>query len=651
MNRLFFIVVLFVHANVFGQIKLARLFSDHVVMQRQKSIPIWGWAAANEKVTVTMAGQTATATADASGKWIVRINPLEAGGPYVMTVRAKSGKATVNDILIGEVWLCSGQSNMQLAVSSAINYQQEKQNADFPQIRHFQVDHNVTLTPELDLKSGEWKIASSETVGGFTAVGFFFARELYQKLKIPVGILHSSWGGSQIEGWISKEAMLENEVFKDYAQGMPKTWKDADKIMDAKLKSQLFKSTSHNPSADEEKAYLTGAADISKWLNAPNPVGPWDWRGLPSFRGSGYMAKAIDFPADWVAKESVFSLAGNDGKSDIYVNGKLISSETLKGLRRIIIPANTWKAGDNQLVIKMSGMVGTSGLRPGMPGKATDLYLEQGSQKISLSTEWKLMPSFVEKYEYAHLMNNVGTTIYNAMIAPLIPFAIKGTLWYQGEANVGRAYQYRQSFPLMINDWRKLWNDTFSFYWVQLSSYGPENDSNTGSSWAELREAQVMTLSLPKTGMAVTTDIGNPKDIHPTNKQQVGHRLAAIALQFDYGLNIVCCSPLYDKVKFEGDKAIVSFNYAEGGLIVKDKYGYLKGFEIAAQDGRFYFAKAEIVGHQVIVSHPKVNKPAAVRYGWSDSPIDGNLYNLEGFPASPFRTDTWPGVTINSKYQ
>ena len=261
------------------------------------------------------------------------------------------------------------------------------------------------------------------------------------------------------------------------------------------------------------------------------------------------------------------------------------------------------------------------------------------------------MPSFAEKHEYAHLMNNVGTSIYNAMIVPLIPFAIRGSLWYQGESNAGRAYQYRQSFPLMINDWRKLWNDQFSFYWVQLSSYGPYNDSNKGSGWAELREAQDMTLSLPKTGMAVTTDVGNPKDIHPTNKQDVAHRLAVNALKFDYGQDIVYSSPLYDHVSFDGNKAIISFKHAEGGLIVKDKFGYLKGFEIAGDDKVFYYAKAEIVGNQVVVSHPKVATPVSVRYAWADSPEDANLYNAAGFPASGFRTDTWPGITSKSKFE
>lgn len=651
MNRILIFLFLSFNTSAFAQIRLARLFSDHVVLQRQKPVPVWGWAKAGEKVTVTLAGQTQNVKADNEGKWMVKFTPLEAGGPHTMTVTAKSGKAAVNDILIGEVWLCSGQSNMEFSVSQANNFQEEKKNADFPQIRHFKVEHVVTLSPEKDLEKGEWQVASAETVGGFSAIGFFFARELYQKLNVPIGILHSSWGGSQIEGWISKEAMLTNDELKGYAQNLPKTWEEADVIMDNKLRKQLFKDVSYNPAIEDEQKYITGSADFSNWQNAADPVGQWDWKGLMGFRGKGYMGKNIEIPADMAAKQTTLSLAENDSKNDMYINGKLISSEILKGVRKITIPANTWKNGENQLVIRLGNMVGTPWFGPGFMGKATDLYVEDGTQKVSLATDWKLIPAFAEKHEYAHLMNNVGTSIYNAMIVPLVPFAIRGSLWYQGESNAGRSYQYRQAFPLMINDWRKLWNDPFSFYWVQLSSFGPYNDSNTGSGWAELREAQNMTLSLPKTGMAVTTDVGNPKDIHPTNKQDVAHRLAVNALKFDYGQNIVYSSPLYDHVDFNGNKAVISFKHAESGLMVKDKFGYLKGFEIAGDDKVFYYAKAEIVNNQVVVSHPKVTKPVAVRYAWADSPEDANLFNTEGFPASGFRTDDWPGITVKNRFE
>lgn len=651
MKHLCFIVFLFVHTAVSGQVKFARLFSDHVVLQRQKPIPVWGWAKAGENVKVTLGKETVQGKADASGKWMVRFKPLEAGGPHVLTVDAKSGKATVNDILVGEVWLCSGQSNMEWNVASAKDYEIEKQNANFPQIRHFGVTHNVTLQPETDLQSGEWKIASAENVGGFTAIGFFFARELYQKLNVPIGILHSSWGGSQVEGWISKEAMLTDPELKTYAENLPKTWEEADLMMDAKLKKALFKKDNFTPTAEDEKQYLIGNADFSTWVKTADPIGQWDWKGVMGFRGNAFMAKEVNIPADLVGKETTLSLAENDSPNQIYLNGKMIGQTAAKGVRKMKIPANSWKTGKNQLVIAHGNMVATPWFGPGMMGNANDLFIESGTTKISLAKDWLLMPSFAQKHNYAHLMNNVGTSIYNAMIVPLLPFAIRGTLWYQGEANTGRAYQYRRTFPLMIQDWRKLWNDAFSFYWVQLSSFGKDEDSNKGSYWAELREAQNMTLSLPKTGMAVSTDVGNPDNIHPTNKQDVAHRLATQAFRNDYGQDIPYASPLYDKVQFTDGKATITFKHAENGLTAKDRYGYLKGFEIAREDKVFYYAKAEIKGNTVEVSHPKVSKPVAIRYAWSDAPIEANLFSTDGFPASAFRTDDWPGRSVSGKFQ
>ena len=654
MKRLLFFVLLISGTTSFAQVKLARLFSDHVVLQRQKPIPVWGWATPQEKVTVTLGGQTLAATADTSGKWIVRFAPLEAGGPYQMTATAKSGNAAVEDILIGEVWLCSGQSNMEFKVQQANNFDEEKKNADFPKIRHFNVDHEVTIDVQKDLKNGSWVIASPETVGSFTAVGFFFARELYQKLNVPIGILHSSWGGSQVEGWISKEGMLSSEELKGYANNLPKNWDEADARLDAKLRKQLFKDPQVNPSTADEARYTEPGYDFSKWVKTDSPIGQWDWKNIWAFRGNGYMAKTISIPAELASQKTTLALAENDSHNAIYINGKLVNEGIIKGVRKIEIPENTWKSGDNQLVIKFGNMISAPWYGLGLVGSADNLYVGSEQQKISLAKEWFLMPSFAEKHNYMHSSNNVGTTIYNAMIAPLVPFAIRGNLWYQGEANTTRAYQYRQSFPLLIRDWRNQWatngkSGNESFYFVQLSSFGGNQDSNKGSNWAELREAQTMTLKLPKTGMAVTIDVGNAKDIHPTDKQDVAHRLATNALKLDYRQKLDYSSPLFDAVTFSEGKAVVSFKFATDKLVAKG--GELKGFEIAGEDKVFYPAKAEITGDKVVVYHPKGLKPVSVHYAWSDAPVEANLYNSAGFPASPFRTDSWPGITVGKKFE
>jgi sialate O-acetylesterase len=330
----------------------------------------------------------------------------------------------------------------------------------------------------------------------------------------------------------------------------------------------------------------------------------------------------------------------------------MIYSGTATGEKMLFPMAKEfWKRGENRIVVKMNRVIEPAWFGLGLTGSADDVFVATRTEKIPLGDGWKLMPSFAERREYAHSSNNVGTAIYNGMIAPLVPFAMRGVLWYQGETNAGRSFQYRKTFPLMINDWRKKWNDEFYFYFVQLSSYGANQSSNEGSGWAELREAQAMTLSLPKTGMAVTTDIGNALDIHPTNKQDVARRLAANALKQTYGMEIPYSSPLFDSVKFENGKAFVSFKFADGGLTAKDKFGYVRGFEIAGADRKFYYAKAEISGSKVVVSSERVENPVAVRYGWSDAPVDANLYNSAGFPAAPFRTDNWRGVTEGNKFQ
>ncbi|GAB3540222.1 sialate O-acetylesterase [Spirosoma fluminis] len=589
------------------------------------------------------------AKADADGKWMVRFSPLEAGGPHQLTVRAKSGGTAINDVLIGEVWLCSGQSNMEWPVKQADNFQAEKKNANFPQIRHIRVEHELALTPQADLKTADWNVCSPETVGDFTAIGFFFARELTQKLNIPIGLVHSSWGGSQAEGWISKEGMLSNDELRTYAQHLPTTWQQADSLVDANLRKELLGTTTLNPTPADERKYLDANYDFSTWKKA-DPFGQWDWKDMHGFRGQGYITRRVEIPGDMVAGQTTLSLAENDSPNQVYINGKLVFEGTMKGVRKIDVPANTWKAGQNRLIVKMGNMINPSWYGLGLMGFANDLYVADKSQRISLADNWQMMPAFAEKHEYTRFMNNVGVSIYNAMIAPLVPFAMRGVLWYQGETNAGRSYQYRQTFPLLINDWRQKWNREFPFYFVQLSSFGANQSSNQGSGWAELREAQTMTLSLPETAMAVTIDVGNPKDIHPTNKQDVGHRLAVNALKLNYGQNINYSSPLYESVQFDGGRAIVTFKHVANGLTVKDKYGYLKGFEIAGEDKVFHYAQATIQGNRVVVSHPDVPKPVTVRYAWADAPEDANLVNSEGFPASPFRTDSWPAVTRNAKF-
>jgi sialate O-acetylesterase len=641
---------LFFGQTLFAQLTVAPLFNDHAVLQRDKPVAVWGWSKAGTKISVSIAGKSVQTTTARNGKWMATLPAMPAGGPFILSINSGAEKLSFTDVWLGEVWLCSGQSNMEWKLSQAHNYATEKPLANQPMIRQFFIPHEVSMTPKEKLDGGNWVAATSETAGDFTAVGYFFAKDLVKELNVAVGLIHSSWGGSQLEGWLSKEAMLSSPELQWYAKILPDNWAAADSLQDLKTRKQLLGST-YLPTAADENVYTQPGYDFSKWHNGGSPLGQWDWKGIWAFRGIGFMARYIDMPAAMVNGETILGLGIQDNENEVYVNGKLVSKGILKGPRKIKIPAGTWKEGKNSLVVKFKQMADRSWYGLGVEGSPADLFVEGNGVRLSIADDWKLMPSFASPHEYTHSSNNVGTSIYNAMIAPLVPFSMQGVLWYQGETNAGRAIEYRKTMPLLINDWRRLWKDTIGFYITQLSSYGADKSANEGSNWAELREAQTMSTSLPHTGIAVTTDAGNPNDIHPTDKLTVGKRLALAVLHTTYKKNIPYSGPVFDKVTFEQGRAILSFHHTNGCLVAKGKYPYLQGFEVAGADKVFYYAKAEIDGDKVIVYHPKGATPASVRYAWSDAPIDANLYNGAGLPAGTFRTDDWPAITREGQYE
>ena len=635
--------------NESGQsLKLARLFSDHIVFQRDKPIKIWGWAKPNESIEIFFDSQKNVVSANSVGKWMAELAAMPAGGPHNIKVKANEKELIIKDVLIGEVWVCSGQSNMEWRVKASDNAKIDMLEAKFPMIRHFEVPHEVDFEPQNDLKSGDWQICSPQTVGEFTAVGYYFAKELHQKLKVPIGLIHSSWGGSQVEGWISKNAMETSEVLNYYPSIMSKNWDQDAEHWRQNLIQKIYGDKNYNTQSIVTSDYSKPSFEDTKWLKV-NLGGAFDWQGVWAFRGNYFLRKTIELP-EVIQEETTFNFGANNSKMDLYINGdKIFSGKNEKNIS-VKIPSNTWKKGKNLVLIKIGTMTNPAWFGAGIDGKATDFNIETPQTKIPVSNQnWKMCPVWDEPMQFAHLMNNVGTTLYNAMIAPLIPYGIQGVIWYQGESNASRAYQYRESFPLMIQHWRKDWKDDFPFLFVQLASFGKNESSNQGSDWAELREAQTMTLKLPKTGMTVTTDIGNPDDIHPTNKKDVGKRLALNAFKVAYRIPKTIHSPMYREVKFMDNKAIITFDNEESTLVMKGTE--LKGFEIAGEDKQFFYAQAIIDGNSVIVSSEKVKNPVSVRYAWSNAPVNANLSNKEGLPASSFRTDTWNGVTIKNQYE
>lgn len=642
-----FITLIFIAFSFYANadVKLPLIFNDGMVLQRNKSIPVWGWANANERIEIRFKNQKIKTRADKNGKWSINLKSEKAGGPYKMIIKGINS-ITLSDVLIGEVWLCSGQSNMEFTVENVLNAKEEMNDSDFPMIRQFLVEKDLSSLPKSHLKSAKWDVCNQTTVGKFTAVGYFFAKKLYAELKIPIGIIHSSWGGTNVETWTSKKALETSDEFKDVIAEVPNV--DIDALLKSRIQSLKYKVESLQKStitSKGESSFKEASFNDSSWpeMNAPEL---WESQGLNGLDGVVWMRKSFVVSKEDAQNKAVLELAKIDDQDFTYINGVEVGKTNAYNADRVYkIPSGILKEGNNTIALRITDNTGGGGIY----GEATNLKLTLKNTTISLAGQWKFKVVDI-KSEISP--NSYPSLLYNAMINPLVPYAIQGVLWYQGEANVSRAEQYAEAFPLMIKNWRDQWNQGgFPFYFVQLSSFDEfGGNANKGSNWAELREAQTQTLELANTGMCVTTDIGNAKDIHPINKQDVGLRLAAIALHNDYNKDIVFSGPTYKSMEVKGQEIIISFENIGSGLSTSDKYGYLKGFEIAGADKKFHYAKSYIKDNKVIIYNDAVLNPKAVRYGWADDAGDCNLYNKENFPAVPFRTDNWDLITKGNKY-
>jgi len=639
--------------QLMAQVRLPKIFCDNMVLQRERTIPVWGWAGANEKVTVKLNNQSKTIKANKEGKWRIDLPAENAGGPYTLTVSGKN-TLSISNILIGDVWVCSGQSNMEMKIGKwgfINNYQQEIAAANYPDIRQFIVPHITATSPQDDIKEGEWLVCSPNNAAQFSATAYFFARELQQKTGVPIGLVNTSWGGTNVETWISKESFENSEEFKSIYAGKQQI--DFDELL--KQKVEKFNNTLKKlqpaplPQAAEIEDWKENSFNDSGWNKMMLP-GLWEEQGLEGFDGIIWFRKTIYLSAADIEKAAVLELSMIDDLDETFINGvKVGSSIAYNDYRKYNVPAAVLKEGKNVIAIKITDTGGGGG----MYGEAENIKIILGDKEFPLSGSWLFSIESIRDVALQLYPNSYPALLYNGMINPLIPFSIKGAIWYQGEANAGRAYQYRTSFPLMINDWRKHWGQgDFPFYFVQLASWNSNNgNSQKGSEWAELREAQTLTLALPNTGMAVTTDIGDAKDIHPKNKQDVGKRLAAIALNKTYNKGNVYAGATYQSFAIDANKITITYSSIGSGLMVKDKYGYIKGFEIAGADKIFHYAQAFVIGEKIIVSSNEVQQPVAVRYGWADDAGENNVFNKEGFPAAPFRTDNWKGITEGLKYK
>jgi sialate O-acetylesterase len=620
-----------------------------MVLQRHSFTNIWGWAGPQQEVKVTTSWNQLTyrTVADQEGNWELRVLTGKAGGPYTITIQAGETRV-LEDILLGEVWICSGQSNMEWPLTRAETAETEIPLSDFPEIRLFTVERTIGFRP-MEEAVGSWELCSPETSADFSAVGYFFGKKLHQELGVPVGLVNTTWGGTPSEAWTSRE---KNATFKDFDRQLEELYGTTDEDMESARKEQVRIEAMIKEQQDFENQGNTGFSQ--GWMNTDFDDSAWELIPCPSewgaienlgmLEGVVWMRSEIKIPESWAGKDLKLELGPVDEMDITYINGVEVgTSRKINNWnvpRYYRVPASLVSTVELQLAIRIVNTNAQGGIF-GHP-EQLKLYPEEGTddEAIMLAGDWKHKVAY--RFPEVPMVFNSHTpsVLYNGMLYPLRNMAIRGAIWYQGESNQTRAFQYRTIFPGMIEDWRTTWNQgDFPFYFVQIApyNYGPEQSS------PELREAQLLSLSRVKhTGMAVTMDIGNPDDIHPSNKRDVGKRLALWALARDYGQDLVFSGPLYREQSIEDNKIRVHFKSTGSGLVAKG--GPLTHFEIAGEDQVYHPAEAVIDGETVVVSASEVESPVAVRYGWSNI-AEPNLFNTEGLPASSFRTDTWKRLT------
>ncbi|ACB74622.1 sialate O-acetylesterase [Opitutus terrae] len=637
-------VALLLITNAPAAIQLASPFGDHMVLQQNVKLPVWGTAAPGEKVTVEFAGQQRSTTANAAGEWRMEFAPLPASAePREFVVSSGDPKSKLetrkfHDVLVGEVWLCGGQSNMERQLGlrpgqkPIVGWEQEAAAAKHPLIRQLYVRQHLALEPQRTADMS-WTVCSPDTVVDFTAVGYFFARDLHARLGVPIGIIHSSWGGTPAEAWTSREGLGKLPDFAELLSLLRVAGRDPAKAR-RHYEEQLDAWYRANDPGSAGASWADPAHDTTGWENLPCP-GAWEQAGHDGFDGLVWLRRSFDLPANWNGGDVELRLSAIDDADTTWVNGQLVGRTGLYDLPRVYrVPGTALKRLDNVIAIRVLDTGGFGGIwDANLPLEVAPV--DGAFTPVSLQGPWlarfaATLDDRPRPPQDPTAGPNAPTVLFNGMIAPLIPYAIRGAVFYQGESNADRARQYRTLFPAMIADWRDQWHrGRFPFLFVQIAPFKDQPP--------EIREAQLLAWQATKnTAMVVTIDVGDPDDIHPANKEPVGARLALAARALAYRENLEYSGPVFSACRIDVPRAVLSFSHIGGGLVAKD--GPLVGFTIAGADGVFRPATATIVGETVVVTSPEVAKPTAVRYGWANV-ARGNLFNRAGLPASPFRTD------------
>ena len=618
--------------------ELNPLFQNNAVLQCDARVPVWGAGRDGEKITVTFAGQKVSTVA-ANGVWKIWLQPMKPNAtPQTLTVSADTTHVITN-LLVGEVWVASGQSNMerQLGLRGGqqpiTDWEQEVAAANYPEIRQFYVVQTKSFTPQATVK-GNWTVCSPETVKDFTAVGYFFARDLFAARHVPIGIIHSSWGGTPAEAWTSQAGLQKLPDFAEPLVQLKKLVADPELARSETLAKQEAWYQKMDPGSKPGAVWSAAELVMDSWKTMTLPA-YWESAGYADFDGVFWFRRAFELPANWDGGEVLLHLGKVDDNDTTWVNGALVGSTIGWTLPRVYrVPASVLKRGANVIAVRVLDTSGGGGIYGGDDAMRLIFNVGGKTNSLSLAGAWQCKPG-------ASLREtgwppgdfsqdpSAPTVLYNGMIAPLQPYAMRGVIWYQGEANVGRERQYQTLFPALIADWRQAWGrGDFPFLFVQIAPYSGMTP--------EIREAQLLSWQrTTNTAMAVTIDCGDANDIHPPHKQPVGARLALAARALAYDEKIEYSGPVFDSMKIEGTNAVLKFTHLGGGLLAKG--GELKGFTLAGADKVYHPAQAKIVGDTIVVNAAEVSQPVAVRYGWANVP-EGNLFNRAELPASPFRT-------------
>jgi sialate O-acetylesterase len=635
-------------ADAHAEVRLAQVFGEHMVLQREQPLRLWGWATPGQTLAVQLAGHQASVRVPADGRWAVRLPALPAGGPHRLVV-AGDQRIELKDVLIGDVWLLGGQSNMEWPLSGTDTGAQDDASPQNAQLRHLRVPLRASLQPQADIAPADWAVAEAGKVGSFSAIGYHFARQMQLVQGVPIGLINTAWGGSHLETWVRREAALADSDLAGAVRALPADAATFAQSRRRQIEALLQRWQPGLPWKD---------ADTSRWPEAGDDVdagwptlqapGVWEGQGLPDLDGVVWMRRRIELSAAQAAGAASLHLAKVDDCDEVWVNGQRVGGQCGHDQpRRYAVAAGLLRAGANWIAVRITDTGGGGGFH----GDAATMRLDTAAGTVPLAGAWRARVA-EPRVAAEPTANDAPTLAHNGLIAPLQGLGLRGVLWYQGESNTGRAAAYAGGFQRLIQDWRSQFQQAqLPFFFVQLASYLPLQNNRPGEGgWAELRDAQAQALKLPHTGMAVALDVGDADDIHPRNKRTLGQRLAALALH-DMGLRPAPASgPRLAHSEIKGHELWLRFTATAGGLRPARTGEALRGFLLAGADRRFVAAQARIDGDHVVLSSPAVPAPVAARYAWVDYPSESNLVGGDGLPAAPLRSDDWPLASQGRRY-